>query len=102
MMSDFLRPLDSHTFSAAYQQAMGSTGYLGAAAANSMSQYYATNFGHASSMTSQFAASGMGYHHPHHHHPGSMAVNAASAFPFVTPTSHMSAMPSSLVAGAMA
>ncbi len=97
LMSDFLRPLDSHTFSA-YQQAMGSmgsTGYLG----NSMSQYYASNFGPATSMTSQFA--GMGYHHPHHH-PGSMAAGTAgSAFSFGS-SPHMSGMPGSLVAGAMA
>ena len=102
MMSDFLRPLDSNPFSAAYQQAMGGSGYLGAAAAaNSMSQYYASNFGHASSMTSQFAASGMGYHHPHHHPGGLGAGPTGSPFSFGSAT-HMSSMPSSLVAGAMA
>jgi hypothetical protein len=98
MMHDFLRPLDSHSFSAAYQQAMGSTGYLGAAA-GSMSQYYASNFGHPAPMTSQFA-SGMGYHP---HHAGGMAGPAASAFSFGSAASHMSAaMPASLMAGAMA
>ena len=103
MMSDFLRPLDSNPFSAAYQQAMGSSGYLGAAAANSMSQYYASNFGHATSMTSQFAASGMGYHHPHHHHPGGLGAGpGGSPFSFGSAATHMSSMPSSLVAGAMA
>jgi hypothetical protein len=95
MMADFLRPLDSHHFSAAYQQAMGTSGYLGAA--GSMSQYYGGNFGHMNPMTSQFS-SGMGYHH---HHPGSMA-GSASAFSFGSPASHMSGMPTSLVAGAMA
>ena len=96
MMHDFLRPLESHHFSAAYQQAMASNGsYLGA---NSMSQYYGSNFAHMGQMASQFPSS-MGY--PHHHHPGSMP-SATSAFSFGSPASHMANMPSSLVAGAMA
>ncbi len=99
MMHDFLRPLDSHHFSAAYQQAMGGSGYLGAAAAaGSMSQYYGGNFAHMGQMTSQFPSS-MGYHP--HHHPGGVS-SGASAFSFGSPASHMSNMPSSLVAGAMA
>lgn len=102
LMHDFLRPLDSNPFSAAYQHAMGSSaGYLGQVT-GSMSQYYGSNFGPMSQMGSQFmpSASSVGYHPAHPHHSG---AGNGSPFSFgASSTSHMANMSNSLVAGAMA
>jgi hypothetical protein len=96
LMHDFLRPLDSNPFSAAYQQAMGgSASYLGT---GPMSQYYGSNFGPMSQMGSQFmpSASSMGYHPAHAHHAG---AGNGSPFSFgSSTTSHMANMSNSLVA----